>query len=59
MTVCQAPSCSSDSLLFGGSISGEAWTETITGLKHLKYQEPVNKTMRGLIEAICEAEDKA
>ena len=59
MTVCRVLSCSSDYLLFGDSIGGEAWTETIAKLKQLdlKYQEPVNKTMQGLIEAIVKAED--
>lgn len=58
MTVCRVLSCSSDDLLFGSSIDGEAWTETISKLRQLdtKYKEPVNKTIQGLIEAIVKAE---
>ena len=58
MTVCRVLSCSSDYLLFGDSVDSEAWTETIARLKQLdlKYQESVNKTLQGLIEAIIKAE---
>ena len=58
MTVCRALSCSSDYLLFGDSISGEAWEETFSKLRQLdlKYQEPVDKALQGLLEAIIKAE---
>lgn len=58
MSVCRVLSCSSDYLLFGSSIDAEAWDETISKLRHLnlKYQEPVNKTIQGLIETINKAE---
>lgn len=58
MVVCRVLSCSSDYLLFGSSIDGGAWTEPISKLRQLdlKYQEPVNKTLQGLIEAINKAE---
>ena len=58
MTVCRVLSCSSDYLLFGSSINTEAWAEPISKLRQLdlKYQEPVNKTIQGLIEAIVKAE---
>lgn len=57
MTVCRALSCSSDYLLFGDSIDGGAWSETISKLVQLdvKYQEPVNKALQGLLEAIVKA----
>ena len=57
MTVCRVLSCSSDYLLFGDSVDTEAWSETISKLEQLdvKYQEPVNKTLQGLIEAILKA----
>lgn len=58
MTVCRVLSCSSDYLLFGSSIDSGAWVETVSKLEQLdlKYQEPVNKTIQGLIEAIVRAE---
>lgn len=58
MAVCRVLSCSSDYLLFGDSVDGGAWTETISRLEQvdLKYQEPVNKTIQGLIEVIIKAE---
>lgn len=58
MTVCRVLSCSSDYLLFGSGINAEAWAEPISKLRQLdlKYQEPVNKTIQGLIEAIVKAE---
>ena len=58
MTVCRVLSCSSDYLLFGSSVDASAWAEPISKLKQLnvKYQEPVNKTLQGLIEAIVKAE---
>ena len=58
MVVCRVLSCSSDYLLFGSGIDAGAWTESISKLQQLdlKYQEPVNKTLQGLIEAINKAE---
>lgn len=58
MTVCRVLSCSSDFLLFGDSLDGDAWDETISQLKQLdvKYQKPVSKTLQGLLEAISKAE---
>lgn len=57
MTVCRVLSCSSDYLLFGDSVDTGAWSKTISKLEQLdvKYQEPVNKTLQGLIEAIVKA----
>ena len=57
MTVCRVLSCSSDYLLFGDSVDTGVWSETISKLEQLdvKYQEPVNKTLQGLIEAIVKA----
>ena len=58
MTVCRVLSCSSDYLLFGDSIDAGAWVEPISKLRQLdlKYQEPVSKTIQGLIETIVKAE---
>ncbi len=58
MTVCRVLSCSSDDLLFGSSIDATAWAESIAKLKQLdlRYQEPVDKMIQGLIEAIIKAE---
>lgn len=58
MIVCRVLSCSSDYLLFGDSINSRAWSDTISRLEQLdlKYQEPVNKTLQGLLEAIVKAE---
>lgn len=58
MTVCRVLSCSSDYLLFGSSVDSGVWADTISKLEQLdlKYQEPVNKAMQGLIEAIIKAE---
>ena len=57
MTVCRVLSCSSDYLLFGDSVDTGVWSETISKLEQLdvKYQEPVNKMLQGLIEAIVKA----
>ena len=57
MTVCRVLSCSSDYLLFGDSVDTEVWSETIAKLEQLdvKYQEPVDKMLQGLIEAIVKA----
>lgn len=58
MMVCRVLSCSSDYLLFGGSVDNAAWAETAARLQQLdlKYKEPVDKTLQGLIEAIVTAE---
>lgn len=60
MTVCRVLSCSSDYLLFGDSVDAEAWAEPIAKLQQLdlKYQEPVSKTIQGLIETINRAEQQ-
>ena len=57
MNVCRVLSCSSDYLLFGDSIDGGAWSEVISKLVQLdvKYQEPVNKTLQSMLEAIVKA----
>ena len=57
MTVCRVLSCSSDYLLFGDSVDTGVWSETISKLEQLdvKYQEPVDKMLQGLIEAIVKA----
>lgn len=59
MMVCRVLSCSSDDLLFGTRPSSEAWDETVSRLRQLdhRYQEPVNKAVQGLIEAIVAAEN--
>lgn len=58
MTVCKVLSCSSDYLLFGNHLDSGVWDESISKLRQLdtKYQEPVNKTIQGLIEVIVKAE---
>ena len=58
MMVCRVLSCSSDFLLFGDSVDREAWSGTISKLEQLdvKYQEPVNKILQGLLEAIIKSE---
>lgn len=58
MTVCRVLSCSSDYLLFGNHIDNTMWSEIISKISQLdtKYQEPVNKTIQGLIEIIIKAE---
>lgn len=61
MMVCRVLSCSSDYLLFGNNADGDAWDKTIAKLKQLEpcYQEPVNKAVQGMIEAIVTAENKS
>lgn len=58
MAVCRVLSCSSDYLLFGDSVDSKAWSDTIAKLVQLdvKYQEPVNKVLQGLLEAVIKAE---
>lgn len=57
MAVCRALSCSSDYLLFGDSIDGDAWDDQIAKLRQLdvKYKEPVSKVLQGLVEAVIRA----
>ena len=54
MTVCRVLSCSSDYLLFGSSVDGGAWSETVSKLQQIdvRYQPPVDKVLQGLIETI-------
>ena len=58
MSVCRALSCSADYILFGVRADIEGWSDTVSRLRQLdrKYQEPVNKTLQGVIEAIVTAE---
>lgn len=58
MSVCRALSCSADYILFGVRADIEGWSDTVSRLRQLdrKYQEPVNKTLQGVIEAIVAAE---
>jgi len=58
MTVCRVLSCSSDELLFGGAVDGDGWIETTARLQQLdlKYKEPIDKTIQGLLEIIVKAE---
>jgi len=58
MTVCRVLSCSSDYLLFGSNVDGDAWSETVSKLQQMdvKYQPPVDKALQGLIEVIITAE---
>lgn len=58
ITVCRVLSCSSDFLLFGSSVDSGVWSDMISKLVQLdvKYQEPVNKILQGLLEAIIKAE---
>ena len=58
MAVCRVLSCNSDDLLFGNRADSGEWSDTISRLQQLdrKYQESVNKTLQGVIEAIVTAE---
>ena len=58
MSVCRVLSCSADYILFGVRADIEGWSDTVSRLRQLdrKYQEPVNKTLQGVIEAIVTAE---
>lgn len=58
MTVCRVLSCSADYLLFGIRADNEGWSDTVDRLHQLDgmYQEPVNRVLRGVIEAIVTAE---
>lgn len=58
MTVCRVLSCSSDFLLFGASVDRATWAGTISKLEQLdvKYQEPVDKALQGLLEIIVKAQ---
>lgn len=57
MAVCRVLSCSSDYLLFGNNIDSQAWSETIAKIRQLdlKYQEPIEKTLQGLLEIIVKS----
>ena len=59
MTVCRVLSCSSDDLLFGSTINGNAWEETTAKLQQLdlKYKKPIDKVIQGLLETITKAEE--
>jgi len=59
MNVCRVLSCSSDYLLFGSSINGDAWAETVSRLQQIdvKYQLQIDKVLQGLIETIIAAEN--
>ena len=58
MAVCRVLSCNSDYLLFGNSVDGAAWSETVSKLQQIdiKYQPSVDKVLQGLIETIITAE---
>ena len=58
MTVCRVLSCSSDYLLFGCSVDGNAWSGTVSKLQQMdvKYQPSVDKVLQSLIETIITAE---
>ena len=58
MSVCRVLSCSSDYLLFGSSVDGAAWSETVSKLQQIdvRYQPSVDKILQGLIETIITAE---
>lgn len=58
MVVCRVLSCSSDHLLYGDTVNGDAWSDTVDRLRHLdvKYKESVDKVLQGVIEAIAKAE---
>jgi len=58
ITVCRVLSCSSDSLIFGGSVDAEAWAGPVSKLRQLdtKYLEPVNKVLQGMLEIIRQSE---
>ncbi len=57
MTVCRVLSCSSDYLLFGSNVDGEAWSETVSKLQQMdiKYQPSVDKVLQGVLEAVITA----
>ena len=59
MTVCRVLSCSSDYLLFGSSVDGDAWAETVSRLQQInvKYRPSVDKVLQGLLETIVTAEN--
>lgn len=58
MTVCRVLSCSSDYLLFGDRVDGAAWSDVTAKIVQLdiKYKEPVDKTIQGILEVIVAAE---
>lgn len=58
ITVCRVLSCSSDYLLFGDTIDSDAWAGSVSKLQqlNLKYKEPVDKMLQGVLEIIVKAE---
>ena len=58
MTICRVLSCSSDDILFGDSLCGEAWAETISKLFQLDivYQPTIDRALQSIIETILKAE---
>jgi len=58
MNVCRVLSCSSDYLLFGDRVDSTAWSEVISKIAQLdmKYKDPVDKTLQGILEVIVKAE---
>ena len=58
MSMCRVLSCASDDLLFGDSRDADIWADTVDKIQKLdaKYQKPVDKAIRGIIEAIIAAE---
>lgn len=58
MTVCRVLSCSSDYLLFGDCVDGEVWTDSALKLRQidLRYKEPVEKVIQGILEVIAKTE---
>ena len=57
LTVCRVLSCSSDDLLFGDSVHGEAWSDAASKLSQLdpKYQGPVDKIVQGVLELLVKS----
>ncbi|MBR3294356.1 MAG: helix-turn-helix transcriptional regulator [Oscillospiraceae bacterium] len=60
MTICRVLSCSSDDILFGDSLCGEAWAETASRLSRLDiaYQPALDKALQGILETIIKAEQR-
>ena len=60
MAMCRALSCSSDYLLFGDMVDSGAWSEQVAALQQVdtRYQGPMDKILRGVLEIITEAERK-
>ena len=60
MAMCRALSCSSDYLLFGDMVDSGTWSEQVAALQQVdtRYQGPMDKILRGVLEIITEAERK-